>query len=102
MTILYLGLVSADDIKQTSSPWVVEDKNELNFPSMKMTLYVYFMQEIFLDIGKFYGVSTLGNTLKSFFKIELSDVYFRAFLFGGKPLASKFLMASVRALCKSA
>ena len=39
MTILYLGLVKAEDIKQTSKPsWVVADKNELNTPSIKTTL----------------------------------------------------------------
>src|SRR6188768_1424422 len=41
ITILYFGLFKADDIKQASKPsCVVDDKNEVNFPSTKITLCV--------------------------------------------------------------
>ena len=39
MTGLYFALVKAEDIKQTSIlSWVVSDKKELYFPSIKITL----------------------------------------------------------------
>src|SRR5690606_17434732 len=57
----------------------------------------YFFTSAYSTIFSF-----LGKTLKSFFSTALSDVYFHASSFlVGKPLVSKFFMASVRTSCKS-
>src|SRR6218665_2341472 len=64
ITILYFGLLSADDIKQTSKPsCVVDDKNELNFPSTKMTLWVSIScMKYFFTSANSIAFSCFGNT----------------------------------------
>src|SRR5690606_34810201 len=102
-TNLYFGFVKTEDNKQTSIPsCVVEDKNELNFPSINTSLCVstsckkYFFTSLNSIVFSFFG-----KTLKSFFNIEFSEVYFQASsFFDGKPLFSKFFIATFRVSCK--
>ena len=99
ITILYFGFVNADDIKQTSNPsCVVDDKNEENFPSTKITLYVSIScKKYFFTSANSIEFSCFGKTVKSFFKMAFNEVYFHASSFlVGKPLFSKFFIAEVR------
>ena len=64
---------------------------------MSISCKKYFFKSANSNIFSFFG-----NTEKSFFKIEFSDVYFQdsSFLVGN-PLFSKFFIAEVRTSCKS-